>query len=80
MKKLILTVMTLLSATFAFADEAAVSSPDGKLQVSISCNGGRAFYSATFNGQQVLCPSALGLKTSIGDFTMWFGHFLAGCP
>ena len=69
MKKLFLTVMTLLSATFAFADEAAVSSPDGKLQVSISCNGGRAFYSATFNGQQVLCPSALGLKTSIGDFT-----------
>ena len=61
--------MTLLSATFAFADEAAVSSPDGKLQVSISCNGGRAFYSATFNGQQVLCPSALGLKADIGDFT-----------
>jgi hypothetical protein len=46
-----------------------VSSPAGNLQVTVSDAGGRLYYDASLNGQQMLLPSALGLKTSIGDFT-----------
>ena len=52
-----------------FADDVCVSSPDGNLVVTVSDNGGRLYYSATLGGVQVLEPSALGLKTSIGDLT-----------
>ena len=51
------------------ADDVIISSPAGSLQVTVSDAGGRLYYSASLNGQQMLLPSALGLKTSIGDFT-----------
>ena len=69
MKKLLLSAIAILSATFSFADDVTVSSPDGKLVVTLSCEGGRPAYTVSYDGQQMLCPSALGLKTSIGDFT-----------
>ena len=53
----------------AWAGDVIISSPDSSLQVTVSDAGGRLYYSATLNGQQMLLPSALGLKTSIGDFT-----------
>ena len=68
MRKLFLSIL-LTSSVFAWAGDVSVSSPDGKLQVSVSDAGGRLYYSATLDGQQMLLPSALGLKTSIGDFT-----------
>jgi hypothetical protein len=46
-----------------------MSSPDGQLVVNVSCEGGRLYYDATLDGQQMMEKSALGLKTSIGDFT-----------
>ena len=52
-----------------FADDVRVSSPDGNLVVTVSDAGGRLYYSATLGGVQVLEPSALGLKTSIGDLS-----------
>ena len=52
-----------------FADDVRVSSPDGNLVVTVSDAGGRLFYTVQLNGQQVLEPSALGLKTSLGDLT-----------
>jgi hypothetical protein len=51
------------------ASDVIISSPAGNLQVTVSDAGGRLYYDATLNGQQMLLPSALGLKTSIGDFT-----------
>ena len=68
MRKLFLSIL-LTSSVFAWAGDVSVSSPDGKLQVSVSDAGGRLYYNATLDGQQMLLPSALGLKTSIGDFT-----------
>ena len=59
----------LTSSVLAWAGDVSVSSPNNKLQVTISDAGGRLHYSATLDGQQMLMPSALGLKTSIGDFT-----------
>ena len=51
------------------AEDVKVTSPNGSLVVNVSCEGGRLYYNATLEGQEMLLPSALGLKTSIGDFT-----------
>ena len=59
----------LASSALCWADDVRVSSPDGNLVVTVSDAGGRLYYSVKLDGQQVLEPSALGLKTSIGDIT-----------
>ena len=68
MRKIILSIF-MASSVLCWADDARVSSPDGNLVVTVSDNGGRLYYSATLSGKQLLEPSALGLKTSIGDLT-----------
>ena len=68
MRKLFLSIL-LTSSVLAWADDVIVSSPNNKLQVTVSDAGGRLHYTATLDGQQMLLPSALGLKTSIGDMT-----------
>jgi hypothetical protein len=65
----VLSSILLASSVLAWAGDVIVSSPDKKLQVTVSDAGGRLYYSATLDGQQVLEPSALGLKTSLGDLT-----------
>ena len=47
----------------------SVSSPNGQLTVTVSETDGNITYAATLLGQPVINPSALGLKTNIGDFT-----------
>ena len=69
MKKVIILSMILTSSVLAWAGDVIVSSPDGNLKVTISDAGGRLYYSATLGNQEIIAPSALGLKTSIGDFT-----------
>ena len=68
MRKFFLSIL-LTSSVLAWAGDVSVSSPNNQLQVTISDAGGRLYYSATLDGQQMLLPSALGLKTSIGDLT-----------
>ena len=51
------------------ARQAQVSSPDGQLVVTVSDEGGRATYSLSLDGRQVLLPSQLGFKADMGDFT-----------
>ena len=69
MKKIVLLSAILTSSVLCWADDVVVKSPDEALVVTISCDKGRASYAATLHGQEVICPSALGLKTSIGDLT-----------
>ena len=68
MRKVLLSIL-LTSSVLAWADDVTVSSPDGRLVVNVSCEAGRLYYDASLDGQQMLCPSALGLKTSLGDLT-----------
>jgi hypothetical protein len=68
MRKLFI-IMTLTSSVLAWAGDVNVFSPDGKVEVKVSDAGGRMYYSVALDGQEMLQPSALGLKTSIGDFT-----------
>ena len=63
----------LLSSLFPFlplfADDVRVSSPDGNLVVTVNCQNGVVSYSASLYNKTVIERSALGLKTSVGDFT-----------
>lgn len=66
---LILSALTLLASLPVAAEESTVSSPDGKLVVTVNDDGGHANYTVTYAGQPILRSSRLGLKTNIGDFT-----------
>jgi hypothetical protein len=68
MRKLF-SMMIMLATVSVSAEEVSVTSPDGKLAVNITCNGGHLTYAVSLEGKQMLLPSALGLTTSIGDFT-----------
>ena len=65
------TILLLLAAmpVSMQARQAVVSSPNQQLTITVSDEGDCATYRIDFQGQQVLLPSALGLKTNFGDFT-----------
>ena len=62
-------VVGCMMTSSALAEDVKVTSPDGRLVVNVSCEGGRLYYDATLDGMRMLEKSALGLKTSIGDLT-----------
>ncbi|MGN0048454.1 MAG: glycoside hydrolase family 97 catalytic domain-containing protein [Bacteroides sp.] len=67
MNKVILTFAICLYAIVAIADN-RVTSPDGRLSVTMAERNGAISYSVSYDGQTVLAPSVLGLRTDIGDF------------
>ena len=69
MKKAIIFSLAALMTANAMATDVKVASPDGKLQVTISDEGGKPTYVVNYDGKQMMTPSALGLNTNIGDFT-----------
>lgn len=46
-----------------------VKSPDGRMEVNVYAENGRAYYSVTYDGLQMVCPSQLGLTLDFGDLT-----------
>lgn len=68
MNKILLPIFLLLALPLA-ATEKTISSPDGKLVVTVNDNGGKLAYSASLDGNEMVQPSRLGLKTNIGNFT-----------
>ena len=69
MKKIASILSLVLLALPVAASEERVASPDGRLVVTVSDNGGKPTYSVTYDGTAFLAPSPLGLKADIGDFT-----------
>jgi len=65
----LLTLILIISVGILKAAEKQVSSPDGKLIVSVTADTGTPTYSVTLNGKQFLKQSPIGLKTNVGDFT-----------
>ena len=59
----------LLGALGTQAGNFTVKSPDGKLAVNVSCEGGKASYTVDYEGKRMLSPSALGLVANYGDFS-----------
>ena len=68
MRKLLAISFMLLALTIQ-GKEINVTSPDGKLVVTIDDAQGLLTYRVSYMGKTMLNPSALGLKTDIGDFT-----------
>ena len=68
MRKLFLAIC-IASSVLCRADDVRVSSPNGSLVVTVSDADGHLSYTATLDGKQMLAPSALGMKTSLGDLT-----------
>ena len=69
MNRVITFLLSMAFFTSMNANEVSVSSPNGSLVVTVSDRGGRLSYTASLDGVKVLEPSALGLKTSLGDLT-----------
>ncbi|QJR81653.1 glycoside hydrolase family 97 protein [Alteromonas pelagimontana] len=70
MSKYIVGVLTLLFSKFTFAElPQTVHGPDEKLQVTVGAESGKPYYTVSYNGKTFLERSALGLETSLGDFT-----------
>lgn len=70
MKSLLLTIaLSCAAASRLVAGTADVTSPDGRLVVTVGDEEGRAFYSVDYNGKTMVERSALGLKANIGDFS-----------
>ena len=66
MKKYLSIACLILSGMMAAAAPQTVSSPDGKLTVTVSDD---ARYSVSLDGKTILLPSALGFRSNRGDFT-----------
>ena len=68
MRTTLLLLLSVLTLTMQ-GKETVVKSPDGQLAVTVNDEMGQVSYSVTYQGKNFLKPSALGLKTDIGDFT-----------
>ena len=69
MKRIPFLFAALLVAMGGFAAEHQISSPDGGIVVKLSDQGGRIVYTVSYQTNEVLKQSPLGLKTNIGDWT-----------
>ena len=62
----ITTLVCIIICTAALATPRTVSSPDGRIAVTVSDD---TRYSVTLDGRTILQPSALGFRSNRGDFT-----------
>lgn len=68
--KQIFTYLLLMGSFVIKAqNNAKVSSPDGKLVVSVTTENGKPYYEISLNGKQFLTKSPLGLKTNVADLS-----------
>lgn len=67
MNKLMIFSALLAGAIFGSLAQ-TVSSPDGGLEVNVSCQDGKPLYSVSLDGEAFILDSPLGLDTSLGDF------------
>lgn len=69
MKKRYVALCLAMASILGGKAEVVVSSPDGRISVDFQMSDGRPMYSVIYDGQVAILPSALGLKTTMGDYT-----------
>lgn len=69
MKKILFILLLMGSSVMLFAAPQTLSSPDGKLVVTIDDTKSLLTYTVTYDGKEMLRPSLLGLRTDMGDYT-----------
>ena len=67
--KFFIVMAMLLGSSVASAENKQVTSPDGKLVVTVSDTDGRPSYSVSYDNVLFLKPSPLGMIANIGDFS-----------
>ena len=69
MKKSILLIITIFAALCGMAANYTITSPNGKLVVTLYCSGGKVTYNVALDGKEFITASPLGLVTNVGDFS-----------
>ena len=69
MKKRYVALCLAMASILGGKAEMVVSSPDGRISVDFQMSDGSPMYSVIYDGQVAILPSALGLKTTMGDYT-----------
>ena len=69
MKKRYVALCLAMASILGGKAEVVVSSPDGRISVDFQMSDGSPMYSVIYDGQVAILPSALGLKTTMGDYT-----------
>ena len=68
--KFFIVMAMLLGSSVASAENKQITSPDGKLVVTVSDTDGRPSYSVSYDNVLFLQPSPLGMVANIGDFSL----------
>ena len=69
MVKFFIVMAMLLGSSVASAENKQITSPDGKLVVTVAEMDGRPSYSVSYDNVLFLKPSPLGMIANIGDFS-----------
>ena len=69
MMKFFIVMAMLLGSSVASAENKQITSPDGKLVVTVADMDGRPSYSVSYDNVLFLKPSPLGIIANIGDFS-----------
>ena len=69
MAKFFIVMAMLLGSSVASAENKQITSPDGKLVVTVADMDGRPSYSVSYDNVLFLKPSPLGMIANIGDFS-----------
>ena len=69
MVKFFIVMAMLLGSSVASAENKQITSPDGKLVVTVADMDGRPAYSVSYDNVLFLKPSPLGMIANIGDFS-----------
>ena len=69
MVKFFIVMAMLLGSSVASAESKQITSPDGKLVVTVADMDGRPSYSVSYDNVLFLKPSPLGIIANIGDFS-----------
>jgi len=74
MKRLLTIIALCLAVNSTQAKDYTVTSPDGRLTVIVSAEGTNINWQISYDGQQVLLPSAIGLQWTQGKNTYDLGR------
>ena len=69
MRRIFSLLLLIMLSLCLQAQEASVTSPDGRLRLTAAVNEGRATYTLSYDGPSVLTDSPIGFVASMGNFS-----------
>ncbi len=62
-------MVALFALTLSASAQTTAMSPDGRISLELGLSDGTPHYNVSYNGQQVLADSPLGIVTNMGDYS-----------